>query len=222
MDAWTRRTSRSQARGTPSSGRGGLTRPDDRGPLRGAPGGARRKRQRIGEAGDAGRPAAPHRSTPSPRPPLPRRAYPPSSVSIPKLATKPRRLPVTQHQPGPAAAVQRPALAAQGWGGWGSPRWLGRAAGRRRRVCAREKWLYISYTLARRCSDMLRRSHAAPVRLGVGTPGGPSAQWIRNSHSEPHDGLKCDAAGDAIERAPGVRLRMGFVHACLVRATNNV
>ena len=29
---------------------------------------------------------------------------------------------------GPAAAVQRPALTAQGWRGWGSPRW-------RRRVC---------------------------------------------------------------------------------------
>src|SRR4029450_5474907 len=42
--------------------------------------------------------------------------------------------------PGPAAAVQRPALTAQGWRGWGSPRW-------RRRMGSREKWLYISYTL---------------------------------------------------------------------------
>ena len=66
---------------------------------------------------------------------LPRRSPPPSSPSRPARAAvppeqpQPRRQPVTQHQPaGPAAAVQRPALTAQGWRGWGSPRW-------RRRVC---------------------------------------------------------------------------------------
>ena len=44
--------------------------------------------------------------------------------AVPPEQPQPRRQPVTQHQPaGPAAAVQRPALTAQGWRGWGSPRW---------------------------------------------------------------------------------------------------
>jgi hypothetical protein len=57
------------------------------------------------------------------------RQSPPSSPSRP---SRPARV-------APAAAVQRPALTAQGWRGWRSPRW-------RRRMCSREKWLYISYT----------------------------------------------------------------------------
>ena len=52
-----------------------------------------------------------------------------AEAAVPPEQPQPRRQPVTQHQPaGPAAAVQRPALTAQGWRGWGSPRW-------RRRVC---------------------------------------------------------------------------------------
>lgn len=59
-----------------------------------------------------------------------------SHPSSPSRAGCPSPSPSPQGQP---AAVQRPALTAQGWRGWRSPRW-------RRRMCSREKWLYISYT----------------------------------------------------------------------------
>ena len=67
-------------------------------------------------------------------------AFDSAPMQSPPEQPQPRRLPVTQHQPAGPAAVQRPALTAQGWRGWGSPRW-------RWRVGSREKWLYISYTL---------------------------------------------------------------------------
>ena len=78
---------------------------------------------------------------------LPRGSSPPPSspsrparAAVPPEQPQPRRQPVTQHQPaGPAAAVQRPALTAQGWRGWGAP---GGAGG-----CARGKVaLYFLYS----------------------------------------------------------------------------
>ena len=66
-------------------------------------------------------------------------------AAVPPEQPQPRRQPVTQHQPaGPAAAVQRPALTAQGWRGWGSPRW-------RQRVC-QGKSGFIFPILCRRLS----------------------------------------------------------------------
>ena len=97
------------------------------------------------------RPARPHacapisRCTTVPSRSPPQRRQRCKSFSAALIALIPPRgsSPPGQPQPaGPAAAVQRPALTAQGGRGWGSPRW-------RRRVCSREKWLYISYTRAR-------------------------------------------------------------------------
>ena len=90
--------------------------------------------------------------------------------AVPPEPPQPRRQPVTQHQPaGPAAAVQRPALTAQGWRGWGSPRW-------RQRVCqGKSGFIFpILCTLARVCTGHSLRqcalSHClyqSPQRLRV-------------------------------------------------------